>query len=249
MDGKQGNLLRDPEIIARAQKDNSVLEQLIPEGVKLVGFCYWRYFGGDRRIQRTFMQREDLLQDGLLGFLEAVKRFDPSRGVMFSTFAVPYILGHMNRKMRDYGAPFYVPRSVMEKSIHVIKARDALRQVLGRSPTFDELQEETGLPYSAVIDAFRAFLVESLQEVACGKEDGDDNRPLEAMFGESSGWEDEIIDKVDWESSVGHLHPHMAQVVKLRSEGLTQREIANVLGCSQGNVSRMEAILRREWGK
>ena len=83
--------------------------------------------------------------------------------------------------------------------------------------------------------------------MACGKEDGDDNRPLEAMFGESSGWEDEIIDKVDWESSVGHLHPHMAQVVKLRSEGLTQREIANVLGCSQGNVSRMEAILRREW--
>ena len=105
MDGKQGNLLRDPEIIARAQKDNSVLEQLIPEGVKLVGFCYWRYFGGDRRIQRTFMQREDLLQDGLLGFLEAVKRFDPSLGDVFDVCCSLHS-GTYESEDEDYGAPF-----------------------------------------------------------------------------------------------------------------------------------------------
>lgn len=238
-------LLQDPQAIVAAQHDEAALECLLPEAHDLIYFVYWRYFGGDKKLQHTYLEREDLYQEGMEGFLRALKRYDLSRGTMFSSFAVPYILGQMRRRMRDDAMPFHLSRGMAEKTGNIIKAQETLRDRLGREPTAKEVQEETGLSQQDIVDVFKAYLVKSLQEVVCSSEDPDLFTVEDTLA--DKPWEEESYERIDLDRLLAQMKPQVARVVRLRLRGLTQNEIADRIGRSQAQVSRLLSIARQEW--
>lgn len=240
-------LLQSPEAIVAAQHDDTALERLLPEAHDLVYYVYWRYFGGDKRLQHTYLEREDLYQEGMEGFLRAVKRYDPSRGTMFTTFAVPYILGQMRSRMRGDAMPFHMSRGVMEKFGEIVGAQEVLRDRLGREPTAQEVQDETGLSQQDIVDVFKCHLIKSLHEVVDSRDP--DSLTVEEIAADKTFWEDEVYENVDLDLVLFRMKPQMAKVIRLRLEGLTQWEIARRIGRSQAQVSRLLDTARREWQK
>ena len=122
---------------AAREGDNTACGRLLEENDRLVWSVVRRYFGRG-------VDPEDLYQLGCLGFVKAVRGFDPAFGCQFSTYAVPKIAGEIRRFLRDDGA-VKVSRGLRERGGSIQKARDKLQTALGREPTLSELAEETGL--------------------------------------------------------------------------------------------------------
>src|SRR5438876_5724695 len=106
-----------------------------------------------RRFKNRGEPIEDLIQVALLGLLKAVERFEPSRGLEFSTFATPTIVGELKRHFRDKGWAVRVPRRVQELHLRLSKVMGGLSQELGRSPTIAELAHEVAASEEAVLEA------------------------------------------------------------------------------------------------
>ena len=117
--------------------DNDACERMLEENAGLIWSIVRRYYGRG-------VDPEDLYQLGCLGFLKAVRGFDPAFGCQFSTYAVPKIAGEIRRFLRDDGA-VKVSRGIKERGMTIRLARDKLGHMLGRDPTLSELSEETGL--------------------------------------------------------------------------------------------------------
>ena len=122
---------------AAAQGDEQACEQMLRENSGLIWSIVRRYYGRGA-------DPEDLYQLGCLGFLKAVRGFDPAFGCQFSTYAVPKIAGEIRRFLRDDGA-VKVSRGVKERGTAIRTARDRLTHLLGREPTLSELAADTGL--------------------------------------------------------------------------------------------------------
>lgn len=151
--------------------DNDACEQMMEENAGLIWSVVRRYYGRGT-------DPEDLYQLGCLGFLKAVRGFDPAFGCQFSTYAVPKIAGEIRRYLRDDGA-VKVSRGVKERAGAIRQARDRLSHTLGREPTLSELSAETGLEPEDIAAAEEANLpVASLQMEA-----GEDGFTLESMLG------------------------------------------------------------------
>ena len=188
---------------------------------------------------------EDLYQLGCLGFLKAVRGFDPAFGCQFSTYAVPKISGEIRRYLRDDGA-VKVSRGVKERAATIRQARDRLSHSLGREPTLSELSAETGLEPEDIAAAEEANLpVASLQMEA-----GEDGFTLESMLG-TDGMEEGVVERLALRGAIEALPERERQVIFLRYyKNLTQDKTAKVLGVSQVQISRIERKamehLRRE---
>src|SRR6516164_3848741 len=197
-------------------------------------------------LARRFANRgeplDDLVQVALIGLLKAVNRFDPNRGVEFSTYATHTIAGELKRHFRDKGWAVRAPRRMQELYLRLTQVVGSLGQQLGRSPTIAELASETQVSEEEVLEALeagQAYRFASLDVPKGGSEDGD-------TIGEGLGEDDP--DLANAESRVV-LSPLMAklparqrQIIRLRFfEGLTQSEIASRLGISQMHVSRLLA--------
>ena len=128
--------------VAEAGRDR---EAMTRENLGLVHACA-------HRLQGRGIEYEDLFSAGCLGLVKAVDAFDFSRGVKFSTYAVPVILGEMRRLFRD-GGTVKVSRSLKELSLRVVRGREQLAVRLGRDPTIEELAEELGLTREEVVEA------------------------------------------------------------------------------------------------
>ena len=127
-----------PELLEAARNgDNRACEQVLEENNGLIWSVVRRYYGRG-------VEPDDLYQLGCLGFLKAVRGFDPAFGTQFSTYAVPKIAGEIRRFLRDDGA-VKVSRGLKERSISVRGARARLCGELGREPALSELAEATGL--------------------------------------------------------------------------------------------------------
>ncbi len=138
-----------PEMLEAARAgDNGACEQLIEENGGLIWSIVRRYYGRG-------VDPEDLYQLGCLGFLKAVRGFDPAFGCQFSTYAVPKIAGEIRRFLRDDGA-VKVSRGLKERAGTIRTARDKLSAALGREPTLSELAEETGLECEEIAAAEEA---------------------------------------------------------------------------------------------
>ncbi len=98
-----------------------------------------------RRYEHCGEPLEDLVQVGAIGLIHAIDRFDPSRGVQLSSFAIPTIEGEIRRELRDRGGTIRLPRSVQQARARVFHDRDELEAQLGRAPTSEELEAATGL--------------------------------------------------------------------------------------------------------
>lgn len=208
--------------------DNDACERLMEENAGLIWSIVRRYYGRG-------VDPEDLYQLGCLGFLKAVRGFDPSYGCQFSTYAVPKISGEIRRFLRDDGA-VKVSRGVKERAMAIRLARDRLGHALGREPTLSELSEETGLEPEEIAAADEASLpVASLQMEA-----GEDGFTLESVLG-TDGIEEGVVERLALRGAIDALPEREKQVIFLRYyKNLTQDKTAKVLGVSQVQVSRIE---------
>lgn len=188
---------------------------------------------------------DDLIQVANLGLVNAANRYDPERGVPFSTFAVPTILGELRRHFRDHGWSVHLPRGLKERVMDTRHAIDRLNQELQRPPTAEELAKHMGLSLDEVLDALTARHEShalSLDGPAGGSDAEEDLPMIEAAGDVDPGFVaveyrdalNQVVDK---------LPPQERELLEMRfGEELPQREIAERLGISQMQVSR---LLRR----
>lgn len=184
---------------------------------------------------------DDLVQVAHVGLVKAANRFDPSKGLQFSTFATATILGELKRYFRDHRWGVRVSRSLQELFLSTRAAIDDLTNALGRSPTVDELADRVGTSAERILQAIevgRSYRLRSLDVTVAG----DDTPTLT----ESLGAEDAGLAGLEVRAEVGgllaRLAPREREIVRLRFiEELTQMEIARRVGLSQMQVSRLLA--------
>ena len=218
-----------PALLEAARKgDNRACEQVLEENNGLIWAVVRRYYGRG-------VEPDDLYQLGCLGFLKAVRGFDPAYGTQFSTYAVPKIAGEIRRFLRDDGA-VKVSRGLKERGVSVRGARARLWGELGREPLLSELAEATGLtPEEIAAAETAAEPVLSLQA-----ETGEGGLTLEGLLS-GGGMEEGLVERLALRSALEQLPERERQVILLRYyRGLTQARSAKVLGVSQVQVSRLE---------
>ena len=217
-----------PELLEAArQGDNRACEQVLEENAGLIWSIVRRYYGRG-------VEPDDLYQLGCLGFLKAVRGFDPSFGTQFSTYAVPKIAGEIRRFLRDDGT-VKVSRGMKERGAAVWGARRRLVAEMGREPTLSELAAETGLSVEEIAAAEEASLPVASLQMETG-----DGFTLESVLGDG-GMEEAIVEREALRAAIAALPDRERQVILLRYyKGLTQDRAARVLGVSQVQVSRIE---------
>jgi RNA polymerase sigma-B factor len=194
-----------------------------------------------RRYARGAEPLDDLVQVASLGLLKALDRFDPDRGVAFSSFAVPTIAGELRRYFRDRTWAVRPPRDLQERALAVEKASEELTNRLGRSPTVRQIGQALELPDEDVLEAMQAMRAGTATSLSVPRgtdEDGD--HTLESTIGvEEDGFE-LAEHRALVQQLAGTLTPRERRVVELRfNEDLTQEEIGKQIGVSQMQVSRV----------
>jgi RNA polymerase sigma-B factor len=194
-----------------------------------------------RRYERVDEPMDDLVQVACIGLVKAVDRFDPTRGIAFSSFAVPTILGELKRYFRDAGWAVHVPRSIQERVLEVNRAVTELSRTHGRSPTPAELAAATDFTLEEVLEAMEAATAyDSVPlEAPRSPEEGETERVVERLGAEDPGYE-----LAEYSATLGPelsaLPERDRRVLYLRFvEDMTQSEIAEQIGVSQMHVSRL----------
>ena len=179
------------------------------------------------------IEYDDLYQMGCVGLVKAVDGFDESRGLCFSTYAVPVILGEIRRMFRDGGA-LKVSRSLKELSLKVTRVKNLLELKLSREPTVSELAAELGVTPEEVTEAQTA----AQPTVSLTYESDDGVCEADVAV---SGPEDLLTDKLLLERAFTNLDDTERQIIRCRYyEYLTQNETAARMGMAQVQISRAE---------
>ncbi len=201
------------------------------------------HIGLAHHLARRFVYRgepyDDLVQVGSLALIKAVDRFDPERGVEFTTFASKTILGELKRHFRDKGWAIRAPRRLQELYLQLNHSVASLSQELGRSPTIAEIAADTDAPEERVLEALEAG--QSYRSTSL-----DSAGPDDEGLGSRLGADAPEMGSVEWRAT---LEPHVQAlpereqaILRLRFiVGLTQSEIATRMGISQMHVSRLLA--------
>ena len=185
---------------------------------------------------------EDLVQVGSVGLIKAVDRFDVDRGVEFSSYAVPTIVGEIRRHFRDKAWAMHVPRRLKELSVRLSRVLDDLTTQLGRSPTVAELAEAVGVEEEEVIDALDSSNAYSTRSLHAPFDDDGDESLSDRLGIEERGYGD-VEDNALVDAGLEGLDERERRIVELRFfHEMTQSQIAAELGISQMHVSR---LLRR----
>jgi RNA polymerase sigma-B factor len=192
-----------------------------------------------RRFRDRGENHDDLVQVGTIGLIKSVDRFDTSRGVEFSTYATPTIVGEIKRHFRDRGWAIRVPRRLQELRMALNRATTDLTHEFGRSPTVRELAERIGVSEEEILEG-----IESAQAYATTSLDGGDDDDGGPTLTDSLGFEDDALEGIEYRES---LRPLLAalpererQIIILRFfHNLTQSQIADEVGVSQMHVSRL----------
>jgi RNA polymerase sigma-B factor len=187
----------------------------------------------------TAEDRDDLEQVAMIGLIKAIERFDPSRGLAFTSFATPTILGELKRHFRDLGWMVRVPRDLQELSVRIAHVVDELTADLGRVPTVAEIAEHCGTTIERVIEA-RAMVTahRALSLDAPADDDGEEPRAVSVAV-EDPGFAD-AERSADLDRLLASLTERERLILRLRfEEDLPQHEIGARLGISQMHVSRL----------
>ena len=212
--------------------DKEAREVLIENNLGLVHHIVKRFVG------RGY-DPEDLFQIGCIGLMKAIDKFDLQFDVKFSTYAVPMISGEIKRFLRDDGM-VKVSRSVKENGRKITQARERLQYVLGREPTLQELQKETGLSLDDIVMALEAGVeVESIYK-SVYQSDGNEIYLIDQLMGDQNEKE-YLLNQMLVSQLLDELQGTEKELILLRYfQGKTQVEIARRLGISQVQVSRLE---------
>jgi RNA polymerase sigma-B factor len=186
---------------------------------------------------------EDIVQVGYIGLLQAIERFEPQRGLEFSTFATPTIVGEIKRYFRDKSWAVKVPRRLQETMQRADVAQQRLQARLGRQPSVNEIAKELDLAPEDVLAAMEASPAQrTIPFESTGPAARDDDG---LQLTERLGREDENLDKVELQDlldqAMRHLTPRERRIMYLRFvDELPQAEVAKRLGISQMHVSRLQ---------
>jgi RNA polymerase sigma-B factor len=195
-----------------------------------------------RRYRRGPEPLEDLEQVASLALLRAVEGFDPTRGLAFSSYAVPSIAGALKRHYRDFGWSVRMPRDLQELALRIDRFNDEAWATNGSAPTATEIAEKAGVSVEAVVEAREAHLAlraDSLDQPLRSTED-DAGASLLDTIGSSDGDYDRAFDRLVLDSLLATLDERDRTIVRLYyREELTHSEIGERLGLSQMHISRL----------
>ena len=210
-------------------RDTTVRDELVEE-----------FAGLAHHLARRFVHRgeplDELQQVAMVGLFKAIDRFEPDRGMQFSTFAVPTILGELKRHFRDTGWAVRIPRRLQELYLQLNRLVAELTQELGRSPTPAELARRAEVDEEEVLEAMEAGSLYNLTSL-------DAPAGTDAPSPDPAALVDDFRD-VDERLAVDRLLSALPEreraIVELRFfAGLTQSEIAERVGLSQMHISRL----------
>ncbi len=196
-----------------------------------------------RRFRNRGEPYDDLVQVATIGLIKSVDRFDLDRGVEFSTYATPTIVGEIKRHFRDKGWAVRVPRRLQELRLSLASATSELSQRQGRSPTVSELAAHMNLTDEEVLEGLESANAYSTLSLDAG-DSGSGDEPMPVS--ETLGIEDEGLEGVEYRESLKPmlemLPAREKKILMLRFfRNMTQSEIANEIGISQMHVSRLLA--------
>lgn len=198
------------------------------------------------RYQASQEPLDDLLQVARLGLLKAIERFDPERGVAFSSYAVPTIAGELKRYFRDTSWSIHLPRGLQERVLRVEESERRFFTRTGRPPTVEELALEAGMTIEQVLEALQAGSARSprsLDQPLAGAEEDGEARTVATTLGRTDEGYELVEDRTTIQSAMRCLTERERLIVRLRFDGdMTQAQIAERVGVSQMQVSR---LLRR----
>lgn len=201
-------------------------EDFIQHNLGLVHLCA-------NKFRNKGIEYEEMFSAGCIGLVKAMKAFDPSRNVKFSTYAVPVILGEIKCLFRD-GGSIKVSRKIKSLSIHISRERDRFSKNYGREPTISELSEILNVSEAEIAEAVSAGL--PTVSLTCEDDEGCSQLdiPVEAP-------DIKITDRVSLHQIISTLEPDDRQLIFLRYyRNLTQVQTAKLLGITQVKVSRRE---------
>ena len=221
----------------KEQGDAEARDQLIVNHINLVRFLASKFKNRGESL-------EDLIQVGTIGLIKAIDRFDPERGLEFTTYATPTIMGEIKRHFRDNGWSVRVPRRLQELSAKVNQATDELTNQLQRSPSVAEIADYLGSSVDEVLEAMESSSAYSSVPLEGGGSGEDDESP--SVIDHYATEDPDLAasdDRIVLEQAIADFSPREQEIIKMRFEqGLTQVEIAEREGISQVQVSR---LLRR----
>ncbi len=201
---------------------------------------------GNLRLVLSVIQRfvnrgenlDDLFQVGVIGLMKAIDNFDPTLDVKFSTYGVPMIIGEVRRFLRDNN-PIRVSRSMRDTAYHAMQVKEMLTNKLGIEPTVEQIAKEMDVPKENVVLALEA-IVEPVSLYEPVFSDGSDTIYVMDQVGDSVSDKD-WLEEIALKESIRKLSDREKRILTLRFfRGKTQMEVAEEIGISQAQVSRIE---------
>jgi RNA polymerase sigma-B factor len=201
-----------------------------------------RYLPLARHLSRRYYnagEREDLEQVASLGLLKAIDRYDPTRGIAFTSFAVPTILGELKRYFRDLGWSVRVPRSLKELAAKVDGATEQMLIESGRPPTVEELARRLDTDAESILEARQLATAHHATSLDVPLADDSDATLIDTIASDDDGYQ-YVEDSADLDRLLAALPDRERTILRLRfRDDMTQREISQRVGLSQMHVSRL----------
>ncbi len=222
----------DELLIKSKNGDEDARQALIEGNLRLVLSVIQRF---DKRGESP----DDLFQVGCIGLMKAISNFDPTKQVRFSTYGVPMIAGEVRRYLRDNSA-IRVSRSIRDVAYKVLQCKENLILSLGREPTLDEISAQLSIPVEDVSEALDAVCAPvSLYDPVYS--DGGDPLTVMDQVRDTKNTELNWMEHITLRSAFKALGDREKQILSLRFVGgKTQMEVADLVGISQAQVSRLE---------
>ncbi len=221
----------------KQEGDEEAREQLIVNHLNLVRFLAAKFKNRGEPL-------DDLIQVGTIGLIKAIDRFEPDRGLEFTTYATPTIMGEIKRHFRDKGWSVRVPRRLQELSSKVNQAQEQLTNELQRSPSVEEIAQRVEASVEDVLEAMESSSAYTSVPLEAGGNSEDDEAP--SILDRYADEDQDLVasdDRMVLEEAIADFSPREQEVIRMRfMEGMTQVEIAEKLEVSQVQVSR---LLRR----
>jgi RNA polymerase sigma-B factor len=236
LDDEEREELRQKFTAYAATRDVELRDELIEAHLRLAEHLA-------RRFSNRGVPVDDLIQVASLGLVKAVERFDPERGLEFSTFATPTIVGELKRHFRDKGWAVRVPRRVQELHVEINALVGELTQRFGRSPTIPEIAERAGTSEEEILEAIEAGQAYRSASIDAPGVESDESTPgLSDQLGEHDAGLMDAENRMLLSELIQTLPKREQLMLHLRFfEGMTQSQIADRLGISQMHVSRLLA--------
>jgi len=223
----------EKEVLLRRVKDGDMVarEELINGNLRLI-------LSVIKRFSNRGENPDDLFQVGCIGLIKSIDNFDITQNVRFSTYAVPMIIGEIRRYLRDNNS-VRVSRSMRDTAYKAMQAKERLINKNSREPTIEEIAKEMEVPKEVVVLALEAIVEPmSLQEPVYS-DGGDTIYVMDQVSDPGGDWE--WLEEIALKEAISGLGEREKKILSLRFfDGKTQMEVANEIGISQAQVSRLE---------